>query len=102
MTPLQEVKSARKRALTMGVYSGWRHEYDSHFLAACLDNYTCCVDAEMSGERDFFEVLIYIWFMARRINLFCDSQLVKGDAAAEYWLERFLWRVDCVCDFGRL
>lgn len=98
MNALAEVKSARKRALSMGRYSGWRREYDRHPLAACVDNYTACIDAERENKSpDWLAILGFILAIARRINGYCDDHKVADDPAAQYWLERFLWRCDSVC-----
>jgi hypothetical protein len=98
MTPIAEVKAAKKRAISMGGYSGWRPEYDDHPLAACMDNRTAIIDAEMEDDKtDYLFVLWELHAMAKKINAYCDSHKVDGDIAAQYWLERFLWRCDVVC-----
>ena len=104
MSPIAEVKSAKKRAISMGRYSGWRPEYDHHHLAACMDNYTAVLDAELGSESPVCYLVAFgcIEKMARRINAYCDGHKVVGDAAAQYWIERFLWRCDAVCQWDYL
>ena len=86
----------------MGKFSGWRVEYDSHPLAAVTANYIDIIEAELAGECDYLSVLIWIDHIALAINKYCDNNLIKGDTAAEYWLELFLYRVDIVCKWDCL
>lgn len=87
----------------MGVYSPWRAAFDKHPLAAMMDNYTVCIDVELAERRPDYEcVLHWILTMARAINAYCDATKIAGDDAAEYWLERFLWRCDRVCQWDFL
>lgn len=105
MTPISELKAAKKRAISMGKYSSWRPEYDRHLLAACIDNRTTVIDAELDGENNHVCFLLILWellAMARKINAYCDTSKVVGDAAAQYWLERFLWRCDIICQLDYL
>ena len=93
MNGIRELKAAKKRCISMGAYHAWEPAFDWHPLAACVDNYTTCIDAELSETiSDYGCVLFWILTMARRINWFCDGNKVVGDVAAQYWLERFLWR----------
>ena len=101
-THISEIKSALRRCLTMGAYSGWRLEFNSHPLAASIDNHTACIDVELEQRQpEYFAVLCWILNMARSINAYCDANKVVGDVAAQYWLERFLWRVNCVADMSK-
>ena len=98
--PRAEVISARKRCVSMGRYHAWRPDFDAHPLAACLDNHTKCLDAELEeAQPDWLEMMIYICIMARRINWFCAANKISDDVAAQYWLERFLWRCNMLFDF---
>jgi hypothetical protein len=98
-----EIKRAKKRCVGMGSFHSWRIEFDGHPLAATMDNYTTCIDGEMKETKpDYLVVLVWILAMARKINAFCDAEKVVGNAAAEYWLERFLWRCDCVLQWDSL
>lgn len=131
MSPYQEINSAKKRALSMGKPHGWRPIFDEHPLAAPIDNYTIIMDGELiisptkpirppvyvetdkcktlgdlfraaNETCDYKEVLWCLWKMALAINAYCDHHKVNGDFAAEYWLERYLWRVDKEFDLTRL
>jgi hypothetical protein len=98
MSHITDIQSARKRCVSMGKPHAWRPEFDLHHLAACIDNHIACIDVEMEAapkDRDFFAMLVWLHNMAKRINAFCDGHKIAGDTAAEYWLERFLWRADC-------
>lgn len=98
-----EIKSAKKRCEGMGRHHQWRPEFDQHALSACLDNYSSCVDVELADAcPDYTCVLHWILTMARKINAYCDAEKVSGNDAAEYWLERFLWRCDRVCKWDAL
>ena len=98
-----EIKMAKKRCVGMGVFHAWRVEFDMHPLAATMDNYTACIDVEMDEAKpDFLAVLVWILTMARKINALCDSEKVVGNDGSEYWLERFLWRCDCVLQWDSL
>lgn len=88
MTHIEEIKSARKRAESMGRIHAWHPEFNQHPLAACIDNHSACIEEE---QEDRFAVLCWILNMARAVNKFCEAQRVAGSAAAEYWLERFAW-----------
>ena len=100
---LKSVKTAKKRCVSMGVFSAWMPEYDRHPLAACISNYTCCMDVELEGNApDYLAALGFIAAMARRINAYCDGCLVAGDAVAQYWLECFLWCCDSVVQWDCL
>ena len=100
MTSVAEVKSAQKRAVSMGKHSGWLPEYNTHKLAACIDNYSVCIDIELEQpDPDFFEILCWIHCMAKAVNVYCDEYKVVGDQAAQYWLHRFLEKCNVVCDF---
>jgi hypothetical protein len=100
-THVMEIQSARKRCVSMGKHHAWMVDFDRHPLAATMDNYTVCIDVELCEESpDFLAVLIWILTMARKINAYCDAERVSGNAAAEYWLERFLWRSDKVCQWN--
>lgn len=93
-----DIKSAHRRAVSMGRHHGWSGRFNSHPLAACIDNYTVCIDVELAGRSpDYLSILVWIAAMAKRINDHCAEHQVSGDHAAEYWLERFLWRADAVC-----
>jgi hypothetical protein len=97
MINIQEIQAARKRAASMGKPHAWRLEFDRHAMAACIDNHIACIDAEMENapkNRDFIAMLVWLHNMSKRINVFCDAHKIAGDEAAEYWLERFLWRAD--------
>lgn len=105
MTPIAEVKAAKKRAISMGRHSGWIPEYNQHALASCMDNHTAIIDAELDGENHDVCFLFILWellAMARKINGYCDANKVVGDHAAQYWLERFLWRCDVICQWDYL
>lgn len=94
---IKEIQTAKKRCITMGVAQGWRPEFDLHPLAASIDNHTCVIDVELEKEKpDYLSILVWIHTMAKKVNQYCDEQMVKDNKAAEYWLERFLWRVDSV------
>lgn len=98
-TPMSEIKTARKRCVSMGVHRGWRTDFDAHPLAACISNLDACIEVEMRDfNPDYLAILVWIHAMAVKINAFCDASKVDGDNAAEYWLEYFLWVADTVCD----
>ena len=88
---IAEIKSARRRAESMGKAHGWMPEFNAHPLAACIDNHTACIDAEVGDTQDSFAVMCWLLNMARAVNRFCDAHRVAGSAASEYWLERFVW-----------
>lgn len=96
MAALAEFQSAKKRAVSMGRFHAWKPSFEAHPLAAAMDNYTACIDADAG---DFDAILGYLLVQAKRINTVCDSQRIVGDEAGEYWLERFLWRCDLVANF---
>ena len=103
MPPIAAIKAAKKRCISMGAFHAWRPVFDMHPLAACMDNHTVCIDVELSETSpDWFAILCWILNMAKRINWFCDENKVVGDVAAQYWLERFLWRCDVVCQLDYL
>lgn len=103
MDKIKEIKAAKKRCIAMGKFHGWCADFDKHPLAASLDNHTYCIDIECNEEEvDFSAILEWILNMAKSVNKYCDAFKVSGDAAAEYWLERFLWRCDVVCDVSYL
>ena len=131
VTPYSEINSARKRALSMGRPHGCRAIFDEHPLAAPIDNYTIIMDGELiishtnpirapayvetdkcrthgdlsrsaNETCDYKEVLWCLWKMALATNAFCDHHKANDDLAAEYWLERYLWRVDKEFDLTRL
>ena len=99
MAALAELQSAKKRAISMGQFHAWRPEFNAHSLAAAMDNYTACIDG---AADDYPAIMGYLLAQARRINAVCDAQRIVGDAAGEYWLERFLWRCDAVANVDRL
>lgn len=103
MSPIAEVKAAKKRCIAMGAFHAWAPEFDSHPLAACMDNYTTCIDVERAERAPNWEAILH-WTltMARKVNGFCDGHKVVGDVAAQYWLERFLWRCDAICQWDYL
>lgn len=97
------IKRAKKRCVSMGRHHAWRVEFNAHPLAATLDNYTACLDVELTQPKpDYLSVLMWVLTMAQKINAFCDSERVVGNDGAEYWLERFLWRCDCVLQWDSL
>jgi hypothetical protein len=96
-THLAEMKAARRRAISMGAHHAWTPEFNRHPLAACIDNHTACIDAEPNTGEDTFAILCWILTMARAVNRFCEENKVAGDAASEYWLERFAWVYGRVC-----
>jgi hypothetical protein len=87
-----EIKSAIKRSKSMGVYSPWQKDYDSHYLAACIDNYTWLLEGG-NGRQEYLDDLLLISKMAEGINSFCEKNIVSDSPAAKYWLERYLWVV---------
>ena len=100
---ISEIKSAIRRCQKMGKYAGWKPEFNNHQLAASLDNHTWCIDVERQEDQpDWFAILCWTLNMARSINAYCDTTKVADDAAAQYWLERFLWRVNSVCEMQEL
>jgi hypothetical protein len=99
MTPMGEIKTARKRCVSMGVHRGWRADFAAHPLAACISNLDACIEVETRNfNRNHLAILVWIYAMAVKINEFCDASKVAGDTAAEYWLEYFLWVCDTVCE----
>ena len=103
MPPRTEVISARKRCVSMGRYHAWHPDFDTHPLAACLDNHTACLDAEFAEPKpDWLVIFGCILIMSRRINCFCTENKILGDAGAQYWLERFLWRSNMLFDFDAM
>ena len=88
----------------MGRPHGWVVNFDSHPIAASMDNHTACIDVELENkdEPDYLSILQWILLMARKINNYCENNRVAGDNAAEYWMERFLWRSECVCKWDHL
>lgn len=79
----------------MGKYTPWCGDFDSHPLAAGMDNWTWLLD-DAQRDKEYLEVLYYLLRKARLINDYCNNNKINGDVAAEYWLERFLWRADRV------
>lgn len=103
MTAQQEIEAAIKRCMNMGVSSPWRLDYNNHQLAACIDNHTVCIDVELkSANPDYLSILHWLLYIARAINKYCDMHKVSESQAAQYWLERFLWRCDCICIWGHI
>lgn len=97
------IRTAKKRGLAMGVCHPWQRSFDRHPLAAAIDNYTLAIDVERAADRpDYLSMLVWIAAMAGAVNSFCAAHRVAGDAAAEYWLERFLWRCDVVAQLDML
>lgn len=90
---IAELKSARRRAESMGRFHAWTPEFNAHPLAACIDNHTACINEEMEDGRwlEPFAVLCWVLNMARAVNRFCSAHHVAGEPSSEYWLERFLW-----------
>ena len=88
----------------MGKYHAWKPEFNSHPLAACIDNHTACIDGAIgprgrthsTDAMDFLSALLCLRFMSDAINRYCDDHRIAGYTAAEYWLERFMWVADCV------
>ena len=97
-TCMGQVRSAKRRAESMGMFSPYMPEYAKHPLAACIDNHITVLDLELAlgTKADYTFCLTCILYMAAWINRFCDLNYVGGDKAASYWLELFLWRVDRV------
>ena len=91
------MRSARKRAVSMGAHHAWQPSFNRHPLAACIDNHTACIDAEPAHKQDTFSILCWVLTMAKAVNNYCEKQAVVGDPAAEYWLERFAWVYGRVC-----
>lgn len=97
---VKTIKQAKRRCIDMGKATAWRLEYNQHELAPAIDNYSWLIDCEMAEANPcYITVLICIEKMAKRINRFCDNNHVAGCLAAQYWLERFLWRCDTVIDW---
>lgn len=89
MEHLQVVKSAIKRAKSMGKYHAYKPCYDKHPLAASICNHLDALSEELVGDRDVLEMYRLVFYMALAINKFCDNNKVAGNAGAEYWLEVF-------------
>lgn len=92
------IKAARKRCMSMGKTHVWQPCFDQHKIAAVISNYTAIFD----GSDEPLDKLFYILHMAEAVNRYCDSNLVSGDLAAEYWLDRCLWviEINFILDFG--
>lgn len=103
MNPIAEILRARKRSQNMGCYHPWQPAFNTHPLAACLDNHEACIEVEAEEEdQDFAAMLNWTLNMARAINRYCDENMVKADEAAQYWLEWFTWRRERVADLTKV
>ena len=98
MNKLKNIESALKRAKAMGQPHAWRADFDNHPMAASVANYSWLIEESslLTSEIDLKQKhLVHLHWthkMALVINKFCDEAKIKGDAAAEYWLELFLWK----------
>ncbi len=102
-SPFKEIRAASRRAVAMGKHIGWQPEFNSHPLAASIDNHTACIDVELNEPQpDYLAVLYWILNMARTINRYCDNNKIEGDKGAQYWLERFVWVRNTVADMEKL
>jgi hypothetical protein len=85
------IKSAVKRAKTMGRAFVEMPEYLTHPLAACISNYKWIMGGRADGGvGENYVDGVCIYRMAKRINRFCDDNKISGDVAAQYWLCEFL------------
>lgn len=97
------IRSALKRAKSMGKHHNWIREYDEHPLAAVTQNYHYIIDKESSNnDADFLSMIVWYDHIAKHINVFCDDNKIAGNDASEYWLEKFLWIRADVADFDKL
>jgi len=101
--PIQEIKSAQKRCMSMGRHHTWQLDFDEHPLAACISNHLFCIDVELNEQNsDPLAIMFWILNIARKINQYCESYKVTGNRASEYWLEIFLWRCECIVVWQKL
>lgn len=82
----------------MGKHHAHQDCFNAHALAAVIDNHSRCIE----NETDYLYQLMYYLYMANAINKYADNNLIKNDAAAEYWLEVFLWCAPKFINFQKL
>lgn len=95
----KHILMAKKRAMSMGKYSAYKDEYNQSKLAPSVSNMVFLLDRpsnHKSEDGNYIADLYFISKTANSINRYCDSNIIKGDCATEYWLELFLWYVDSV------
>jgi hypothetical protein len=100
---VKEVKTAIKRCKAMAINHEFETSFNSHELAACLENHTDIIYVEIKQcNPDYLFILECVYVMAKKINNYCDKNKVKSDKSAEYWLSAFLNRHNFVCNFDCL